>query len=110
MWLRALQARKWTTGSALSGWSVLDAEQAMLDERGSLKLRPRFGWKPNGVAISVQLHKCFAHVTRDGKLTPDRRTRQVASATWWTTRRVRPRPAKPIPVTVSVCHSRVADP
>jgi uncharacterized RDD family membrane protein YckC len=34
-----------------------------MDERGSM-LRPRFFGKPNGDAISVQLHKCFAHVTR----------------------------------------------
>jgi hypothetical protein len=35
MWLRALQARKWTTRSNLSSWSVLDAEQVTLDECGS---------------------------------------------------------------------------
>jgi len=27
-------------------------------------VRPRLSWKPNGEAISVQLHKCFTHVTR----------------------------------------------
>ena len=35
----------------------------MLDECGSV-FRPRLLWKPNGDAISVQLHKCFTHVTR----------------------------------------------
>jgi Ser/Thr protein kinase RdoA (MazF antagonist) len=47
----------------LEHWRVLGAEQAMLDESG-LGFRPRLLWKPNGEAISVQLHKCFTHVTR----------------------------------------------
>jgi hypothetical protein len=63
MWLRALQARKWTTRSYLSSWSVLDAEQVMLDECGTW-FRLRLFREPNGEAISVQLHKCFTHVTR----------------------------------------------
>jgi uncharacterized RDD family membrane protein YckC len=37
-------------------------------------------WKPNGVAISIQLHKCFTHVTR----------RQSVSRSTWQGRSPRP--------------------
>ncbi len=49
---------------SLSDCALLDAEQAKLDERGSV-FHPRLLGKPNGDAISVQLHKCFTHVDEE---------------------------------------------
>ena len=71
LWLRARWARKWTTCSALST-GVLDAEQQSWTKADHM-LRPRLSRKPNGVAISIQLHKCFTHVTR---------RRSVSRSTW----------------------------
>jgi hypothetical protein len=58
--------------------SALDAEQAKLDERGSV-FHPRLFGKPNGDAISVQLRKCFTRVTRElPTLRPSRIARRGA--------------------------------
>ena len=67
---------------------VLDTEQK-LDESGPYA-PPSVARKPNGVAISIQLHKCFTHVTRRPvsltiHLGRADRLGQVASATWRTT-------------------------
>jgi hypothetical protein len=58
-----LTARNMDNLLSIERSSALDAEQAKLDERGSV-FHPRLFGKPNGDAISVQLRKCFTHVTR----------------------------------------------
>src|SRR5688572_12576376 len=95
---------------SLERLSALDAEQAKLDERGSV-LHPRLFGKPNGDAISVQLRKRFTHVTRrPAKVaaSESRAGRQVASARWRTKHRTRPRRARAIPASGLACHRKVA--